>query len=93
MTTVVRRFRLLAVVMVLIAGGLLAGCGGSTAGPETTEFVYGLTLVPSGIDPHINASSEMGIVLRSVYDTLVYRDPVTRDFVPGLASSWQISPR
>ncbi|RMF81477.1 MAG: hypothetical protein D6737_04880 [Chloroflexi bacterium] len=55
------------------------------------SIVYGLTLEPSGIDPHINRSSELGIPLRMVYDTLVYRHPETGEFVPGLASSWQIS--
>src|ERR1043165_2828827 len=56
------------------------------------RIVYGLTLQPSGFDPHINASSELGIPLRSVYDTLVYRDPSSLEFVPGLATSWTISP-
>src|SRR5689334_16629182 len=55
------------------------------------KIIYGLTLEPSGIDPHINASSELGIPLRQVYDTLVYRDPTTKDFVPGLATAWAIS--
>jgi peptide/nickel transport system substrate-binding protein len=54
-------------------------------------IVYGLTLQPSGFDPHRNASSELGIVLRQVYDTLVYRDPETDEIVPGLAESWTIS--
>lgn len=56
------------------------------------RIVYGLTLQPSTFDPHIGASSELGIPLRSVYDTLVYRDPETLEFVPGLATSWTISP-
>ncbi len=56
------------------------------------RIVYGLTLQPSGFDPHINSSSELGIPLRSVYDTLVYRDPKSLEFVPGLATSWTISP-
>jgi peptide/nickel transport system substrate-binding protein len=55
------------------------------------RIVYGLTLQPSGFDPHIHASSELGIPLRSVYDTLVYRDPQTQEFVSGLASAWTIS--
>ncbi|MGD0173730.1 MAG: ABC transporter substrate-binding protein [Anaerolineales bacterium] len=55
------------------------------------ELHYGLTLVPTGIDPHINASSELGIPLASVYDTLVFRDPAG-GFVPGLAQRWEISP-
>jgi peptide/nickel transport system substrate-binding protein len=58
--------------------------------------VYGLTLSPSGIDPHVNASSELGIPLTSVYDTLVYRAlgskaEATAQFVPGLAESWEVS--
>ena len=59
--------------------------------PTPTRIVYGLTLKPSGIDPHINASSELGIPLTSVYDTLVYLDPERGDFVPGLAEDWDIS--
>lgn len=56
------------------------------------RVVYGLTLQPSTFDPHVGASSELGIPLRSVYDTLVYRDPASLSFVPGLATSWTISP-
>jgi peptide/nickel transport system substrate-binding protein len=59
---------------------------------KSSSIIYGLTLSPSGIDPHLNASSELGIPLASVYDTLVFRDPATGEFVPGLAESWSISP-
>ncbi len=61
------------------------------------QLVYGLTLSPSGIDPHINASAELGIPLTSVYDTLVYRaldsaiDGTEDQFVPGLAERWEVS--
>jgi peptide/nickel transport system substrate-binding protein len=54
------------------------------------RLVYGLTLAPSGIDPHVDASSELGIPLTSVYDTLVYQD-VDGSFVPGLAERWDVS--
>ncbi len=74
------------------AGLLLSGLLASCAAPPSTasELNYGLTLVPTGIDPHINASSELGIPLRSVYDTLVFRD-AQGGFVPGLARAWTIS--
>ena len=64
-----------------------------TPGPTLppVRIVYGLTLAPSGIDPHVNASSELGIPLTSVYDTLVYLDPESGDFVPGLAADWELS--
>jgi len=65
----------------------LAACG-SRSGSQIT---YGLTLSPSGIDPHVNASSELGIPLTSVYDTLVYQNPGTGEFVPGLAERWEVS--
>jgi len=55
------------------------------------KIVYGLSISVSGIDPHINQSSELGIVLRQVYDTLVYRHPENAEFVPGLAERWTIS--
>lgn len=59
--------------------------------PSDNRIVYGLTFQPSGFDPHINASAELGIPLRQVYDTLVYRDPQTAEIVPGLATEWTIS--
>ena len=73
---------------------LFAGCSGQQAAETsvtTKRVIYGLSLEPTGIDPQINSSSELGIPLRQVYDTLVYRDPTTKDFVPGLALTWAIS--
>jgi peptide/nickel transport system substrate-binding protein len=69
---------------------LTAGC--STTAPPQGTLRYGLTLSPTGIDPHLNASAELGIPLSSVYDTLVVQDPATGQFLPGLAESWTISP-
>ncbi len=83
---------LLVLVALLVVVCGVGGCGAQSNVATPTELVYGLTLVPSGIDPHIHASSELGIPLRSVYDTLVYRDAETLEFVPGLAESWEISP-
>ncbi len=54
------------------------------------KLVYGLTLAPSGIDPHVDASSELGIPLTSVYDTLVYQS-LDGNMVPGLAERWEVS--
>jgi peptide/nickel transport system substrate-binding protein len=60
--------------------------------PLEPRIVYGLTFNPSGFDPHINQNAELGIVYRSVYDTLLYRNPDTRQFEPGLATNVEISP-
>lgn len=75
--------------LVAIAVVLLFGC---RSNQSSNRIVYGLTLAPSGIDPHIHASSELGIPLTSVYDTLVVQDPETGEFVAGLAERWEISP-
>lgn len=75
------------VLFMLLAAALATGC---TPAPQG-RIVYGLTLAPTGIDPHINASAELGIPLTSVYDTLVYQDPETGEFVPGLAERWEVS--
>lgn len=78
----------------VVCACLMIGCAPRV---QSQEFVarnpitYGLTLQPSGFDPHIHASSELGIPLRQVYDTLIYRDPTTGEFVPGLATAWSIS--
>ncbi|NLX10024.1 MAG: hypothetical protein GXY36_10245 [Chloroflexi bacterium] len=86
---------LLLVICLLLSAIVLALA--LRGGPDETvdegdKIVYGLTLNPSGFDPHIHASSELGIPLFSVYDTLVYRHPQTLDFVPGLAASWAMAP-
>ncbi len=69
---------------------LLGACAAEPSGER--ELTYGLTLAPTGIDPHINASVELGIPLTSVYDTLIFQDSETGKFVPGLAIEWSISP-
>ncbi|HHH82095.1 MAG TPA: hypothetical protein ENL35_03800, partial [Chloroflexi bacterium] len=74
----------------ILAALLLAACRPAPL-PEK-RLVYGLTLSPSGIDPHLNASAELGIPLTSVYDTLVVQDAGTGQFLPGLAERWEISP-
>lgn len=82
----VLRFILFCLLFVLVS------CSTTSVTQEApNRVVYGLTLSPSGFDPHVNQSSEMGIVLRQVYDTLLYRDPETGQFVSGLAESWAIS--
>jgi len=72
----------------VLATGAISACGSAPA--SLNQLNYGLTLVPTNIDPQVGASSELGIPLRSVYDTLVFRD-AHGQFVPGLASRWEVS--
>ncbi|MEW6567835.1 MAG: ABC transporter substrate-binding protein [Chloroflexota bacterium] len=82
--------RTASVSLLLLVSALASGCGPRPS--PTTALTYGLTLAPTGIDPHLNASAELGIPLSSVYDTLVFQDAETGEFVPGLAERWTISP-
>lgn len=69
---------------------MLISCAAQPTASAGAKLVYGLTLAPSGIDPHIDVSSELGIPLNSVYDTLVYRSG-TGELRPMLAESWSVS--
>jgi len=75
---------------------VLVGCGGNTTLTDTCEedsrcLIYGITSDILILDPHVSNSVEAGVIFRQLYDTLVYRDPVTGDFLPGLAQSWEKS--
>lgn len=101
--TLVRRITQAAL---LVSGLLIAAChplppsqsgkpAAVVAAPAATPIPggtlhHGLTLPVSGIDPHVNAGSELGIALNGVYDTLVVQD---RDgqFHSSLAESWTVS--
>jgi peptide/nickel transport system substrate-binding protein len=82
--------RIFSCILVLLVF-LLASCGAEAEQPAQNSITYGLTLIPSGFDPHIYQSTELGIVLRQVYDTLVYRNPDTGEFEAGLAAEWSVS--
>ncbi len=63
-----------------------------TSATNSTTLTYVLGSEPGNIDPHISNEDETAIVLRQIYDTLVYRDPHQETIVPGLATQWSISP-
>lgn len=54
------------------------------------RIVLGTNKFPSGMDPHREVAWEILYVLSAVYDTLVYQNDAG-EFVPGLASSWEMS--
>jgi len=85
----VKRHLTLLLAVPLLVVFLTTACSPASP-PFDGTIIYGLTLTPSGIDPHIDASSELGIPLTSVYDPLVWLTP-EGDFEPGLAESWEVS--
>lgn len=81
-----------AAISAAIIGTILSEADTDNDRDNQITLTYGLTLLPSGFDPHIHRSAELGIPLYSVYDTLIYRHPQTNVFVAGLAEDWEISP-
>lgn len=58
---------------------------------DTRCLRYAISVDIPVLDPHTSDLPEAGMIFRQIYDTLVYRDSESRQFVPGLASGWQVS--
>lgn len=52
---------------------------------------YGLSADIPILDPHHADSPEAGMILRQIYDSMVYRDAESHEFVAGLATDWEVS--
>ncbi len=90
--------KLLSIALVLVlALGLLAGCGSSNSGAASsgtapaadTKILYHVhnTSPYVTLDPSIEYSNGM-MVLQNVYETLTHYNPETGDVDPMLATSW-----
>ena len=80
----------------LICALMLAGCG--TAEPELACgedhlcLRYAFSADIPVLDPHTSDLPEAGMIFRQIYDSLVYRDSDSGQLLPGLASTWEVSP-
>jgi peptide/nickel transport system substrate-binding protein len=83
--------RCLQLSVVALCSTLLLACQQNAESPADDDFVVGVVGVPPSLDPHQYLDPAVGVLARNVYDTLVYRDAETLEFVPGLAESWEIS--
>jgi peptide/nickel transport system substrate-binding protein len=82
------------VIHVIVITLLIGGCSSNEVEQSNSNIesiVYALASEPDRFDPHITDDPRIGVVLRQIYDTLVYRDPFTNEIVPGLADAWTIS--
>lgn len=81
-------------LMICMASTLL-GCSAASLNIPCEDdprcLIYGITSDILILDPHVSDSYDAGIIFRQLYDTLIYRDIQSDDFIPGLAESWQIS--
>ena len=78
-------------IPLLLPVALLSGCDSA----HDSQGAQGSIVLSSNkpgvrLDPHIDVSWEVLYILSAVYDTLVYQD-ADGNYVPGLASEWQVS--
>ncbi len=87
-----RALRLCAGLLICLA---LAGCAAWRTAvaceADARCLRYALSADFAMLDPHSADLPEASLIFRQIYDTLVYRDGVNHDFLPGLASSWEVS--
>jgi peptide/nickel transport system substrate-binding protein len=62
----------------------------ATPASKGGKLTYGLLFSPSGMDPHVHLSWDLGVAVANVYDPLVYEDE-NGQVQPGLAESWEVS--
>lgn len=96
-----RTVRMVAVpVVAVVAGGILAACGGgapsivpATSGDIDTAAVLRVTsAVPTGsLDPHLQRTFGETSYLTPIFDRLIVVDSAD-NLVPGLAESWEFAP-
>lgn len=55
------------------------------------ELRFGQNNEPDTLDPALTAQASSFTIMMNIFDTLVWMDPNTLTFVPGLAESWESS--
>jgi peptide/nickel transport system substrate-binding protein len=67
---------------------LAAFAGGAMAGKKDDTIRFAYEQVPENVDPYFN-NVRIGVILgQLMWDTLIYRDPVTNEYKGQLAKSW-----
>lgn len=61
----------------------------ATAGKKNDTLGFAYDQTPENVDPYFNNVRIGVIIAANVWDTLVYRDPVTGEYKGQLAKSWQ----
>ncbi len=84
-------------VLFLMIGIIIAGvpvfAGGRAEAPAPVEdlMVIGVPNEPNSLDPHLFTSRLARKVGYLIYDPLVMQHPETLEYVPSLATSWEVS--
>jgi len=84
-----------ALIVLLLAGLFLAGCGRRESAVEkgirTGTLLVGNGAEPEDLDPHITTGIPEYKIEIALFEPLVSADPETLDLVPAAAGSWEVS--
>jgi peptide/nickel transport system substrate-binding protein len=80
-----RLLLIFSLIVVLLAIGLVPA-----ASQDNSELVVALNTFVDSLDPGVTTSSNTGVILWHVVDTLIYQDPLGT-FHPGLATEWSVN--
>lgn len=74
----------------LMVGALMVALSGTAfAGKKDDTIRFAYEQVPENVDPYFN-NVRIGVILgQLVWDTLIFRDPVTNEYKGQLAKSWK----
>jgi len=88
-TTSKHRRTLFSLAAVALVAGLLVGSGPALAGKKDDTVRFAYDQAPESVDPYFN-NVRIGVIIgANVWDTLIYRDPVTNEYKGNLAKSWK----
>lgn len=68
-----------------------AGGGREAASRVDDRMTIAVPVEPNSMDPHTFTSRTARKIGYLVYDSLVFQDPETLEYLPGLARSWEVS--
>ena len=74
---------------VALMAGLLAGAGAAWAAKKDDTVRFAYDQAPESVDPFFN-NVRIGVIIgANVWDTLVYRNPISNEYTGLLAKSWK----
>jgi peptide/nickel transport system substrate-binding protein len=79
----------LRIVAGVLLAALVATTGPALAGKKDDTIRFAYDQAPESVDPYFN-NVRIGVIIgANVWDTLVYRDPITNEYKGNLAKSWK----
>jgi peptide/nickel transport system substrate-binding protein len=76
----------------IVAGLIAMSAVGTTAlaAKQDNSVIFAFDQTPPNVDPYFNNNQLIGVIVAAqIWDTLIYRNPETGAYEPGLATAWR----